>query len=205
MGVQWILWVAERVSQLDGARSFVISPPAVVLPIMALGALTIVLWQGRGRWIGGVPVLAACLLWGQADRPELLIAEGGTLVGILTAEGRALSKPRGSGFVARTWLENDGDAADQPAAAARWFDTQSGIARMQLAGWEVLHITQKRAAAGAVRCRPDQIVIGAYELNPKGGCQVFDAARSEGDGKPVLAMTGRYMGHASSAATGCGI
>ena len=37
----------------------------------------------------------------------------------MTAEGRALSKPRGDGFAALSWLENDGDGARQAEAAAR--------------------------------------------------------------------------------------
>ena len=53
--------------------------------------------------------------------PEVgvLIASDGGLVGVLGAEGRILSRAKGSGFVAGAWLENDGDLADQKTAAGR--------------------------------------------------------------------------------------
>ena len=50
----------------------------------------------------------------------ILIAESGTLIGAMTSEGRALSKARGEGFAARSWLENDGDPADREIAHGRW-------------------------------------------------------------------------------------
>ena len=37
---------------LEGARGTVPSPGPWVLPLLALGALILVLWQGRARWIG---------------------------------------------------------------------------------------------------------------------------------------------------------
>ena len=37
----------------------------------------------------------------------------------MTDKGRALSKSKGSGFVAGVWLENDGDGVDQIEARAQ--------------------------------------------------------------------------------------
>src|SRR5690606_8418137 len=107
---------------LPGARSLVPSPDWPVLPLMALGALLRVLVQGWLGWVGVAPLVAAILLWGGTARPGLLIAEGGALVGVMTAEGRALSKEKGGGFVARNWLENDGDPSSQERAYQRWPD-----------------------------------------------------------------------------------
>lgn len=92
-GLAAILWVAHWVAALDGARGTVPAPGPVVLPMMAFGALVVVLWQGRAR-----------------------------LVAVMTDEGRALSKPRGGGFIADNWLENDGEAISQVQAHARWHD-----------------------------------------------------------------------------------
>jgi competence protein ComEC len=50
------------------------------------------------------------------ERPGLLVAGSGGLVGVMTPEGRALSKARGDGFAADSWLENDGDPVGQEAA-----------------------------------------------------------------------------------------
>ena len=49
-----------------------------------------VLWIGRGRWAGLAPVAVGALLWAAADRPDLLIADGGRLFGFRTEAGRVL-------------------------------------------------------------------------------------------------------------------
>lgn len=122
-GLDWILMVAERVSALEGARIPVIAPGPEVLPMLSLGALFVVLWQGRARLAGSLPVLLAFWLWAGAERPLVLVSDTGALVGVMTEGGRALNKPRGEGFVATNWLENDGDRAAQAAAHARWPQT----------------------------------------------------------------------------------
>ncbi|MGS4944259.1 ComEC/Rec2 family competence protein [Meridianimarinicoccus sp. RP-17] len=119
MGIGWILAVADVVAAWPHAVRYVPQPGPVVLPIIVLGALVVMLWQGRGRWTGIVPVLAALALWLQTERPLLLVSADGGLVGARTQEGRALSRARGQGFVAQSWLENDGGDRDREAAFAR--------------------------------------------------------------------------------------
>ena len=176
-GIQWILWVAEWVAGLDGARRFVPSPPELVLPLIAGGALFCVLWQGRLRCVGGVPMVIAAIMWFGVERPSVLIAEGGTLVGVMTDDGRALSKPRGAGFVARTWLENDGDRISQADANTRWQSASDGVARMQINDWEVVHLTRKSASEGFRECEQGQIIITSFGKEMAGGCLVLDATR----------------------------
>lgn len=53
--VNWILAVAHRVSELDGAVGHVASGPSWTLPVLALGLLFVILWQGRARFIGLAP------------------------------------------------------------------------------------------------------------------------------------------------------
>ncbi|MEQ6248273.1 ComEC/Rec2 family competence protein [Sulfitobacter sp. HNIBRBA3233] len=174
LGVRWILWVAETVASLPDARTFVPGPGPWVLPLLALGALFFLLWQGRLRWAGLVAVAASFVLWVGEDRPDLLIASDGGLVGVMTAEGRALSKERGAGFVAQNWLENDGDGAAQPDAAGRWGG--DGTA-------SVVHLRGKRAAQGFSGCTKGQIVVSTQRLDPTNlPCTVHDIAdlRSSG-------------------------
>ncbi len=182
LGLNWILAVASWVSGLEGARGFVVSPGAFVLPVTAVSFLWLILWQGRTRWIGLAPAVVAIAMWGQGSRPDVLIADTGGLVGVMTDQGRALSKPKGSGFVASVWLENDGDDADQPKAAKRWPESSGGVQRYLLGDKELVHLTGKRAALAFEECRPDQVIIASVSLSLTGACRIYDpeALRSTG-------------------------
>ncbi|MCH2077649.1 MAG: ComEC family competence protein [Rhodobacteraceae bacterium] len=148
-GLKWILCVAQEVSSLEGAVGRVSAPGPETLPLITLGALLIILWRGRERWVGLAPVALAFGLWAIAERPALLISPTGGLVGLMEAGERHLSKEKGDGFVARSWLENDADDADQSTA----FQRGDGP-RMTLGDHQFLHLTGKRAreasCAGAV-------------------------------------------------------
>ncbi|MDA8577901.1 hypothetical protein N9L08_03035 [Rhodobacteraceae bacterium] len=61
-----------------------------------------------GKGLGVLGVVAALIGWHGSDRPDILIAKDGMLVGLLLPEGRALSKPNGGTFSARIWAQNDG-------------------------------------------------------------------------------------------------
>lgn len=175
LGLDWILAVATEVASWEGARRPVMSPGPAVLPMLTLGMLWLMLWQGRLRWAGAVPVVIAFGLWSQADRPVALVADNAGLVGVMTGDGRALSKPRGSGFVAGIWLENDGDLVDQPTAAARWPADGGLIRTMDLQGGAVIHVPGKRAARVFQGCGPGDIVISTEPLDAP--CEVFDMRR----------------------------
>lgn len=151
-GLDWILGVADRVASLDGARGAVVAPGGWVLPLLALGCLVLVLWQGRGRMAGLPLIIAAFLLWSETDRPDILIADSGALVGVMTDKGRALSARRGAGFIASNWLENDGDPSDQETAHERW--PPNGVHDLP-----VIAVKDRRAASALLDCAPGQIVV----------------------------------------------
>ncbi|PTX75087.1 ComEC/Rec2 family competence protein [Sulfitobacter mediterraneus] len=165
-GLSWILWVAHQVAGLEGARGYVMAPGQLVLPVLALGFLMLVLWQGRLRWGGALMMAAAVALWQGADRPDVLIAEQGTLVGVMGPNARALSKAKGAGFVAQIWLENDGDGSQQDEAAARW---QKG---------PVVHLSGKRALAKFNGCSAQQIIVASVDASEiaDAECLIFDPA-----------------------------
>ncbi len=179
-GIDWILTVADRVAGLDGAVSHVPAPQPLVLPVFALGALWIILWQGRARWAGAVPIVAMLAFWTQVERPLLLVSGDGGLVGLMTAEGRSLSKPRGQGFSAQSWLENDGDGADQPTAYERaGFSGDRGDLGFVLAGQDARHLWGRGAAGRAAEaCARAAVVVVAAELaNMGGSCLLIDRAK----------------------------
>ncbi|MGC1495244.1 MAG: ComEC/Rec2 family competence protein [Sulfitobacter sp.] len=176
LGLRWILGVAHWVAELDGARGFVPGPGGLVLPLLSLGFLFLILWQGRLRWAGVAAMAGAFMLWQGGERPKVLIADNGSLVGFMTPDGRALSKEKGAGFVARNWLENDGDGAFQDQAAARW-----------LRG-PIIHLSGKRALAAFSGCDAGQIVVtsvAAADLKAS-GCDVFDPERLKQTGSIAL-------------------
>ena len=180
--LEWILWVAHKVGNLEGAITHVKAPPAAVLPMLALGGLWLVLWRGRAavRLGGAALALLGLALWAGAERPPLLISESGRLMGLMGPEGRALSKPRGDGFAAQIWLENDGDGASQKEAARRPGLVRGKgevVARLGAARIVLLQGRGGRErAAGACR-EADLVVIGVAMAAPQGRCRFLDAER----------------------------
>ncbi|MDU8911482.1 ComEC/Rec2 family competence protein [Aestuariicoccus sp. MJ-SS9] len=175
LGLDWILGVARTIAAWDGAVGPVVAPPGAVLPVLSLGALFVCLWQGRARALGLVPVALAIGLWTQAERPAVLVADNGALIGVMTEDGRGLSKTKGSGFVARVWLENDGRGGTQESAAANWpGKIEDRVARARLGGGELLHVQGKRAGRALAGCTPGDVVVSSAPLRLTGGCRVFD-------------------------------
>jgi competence protein ComEC len=194
-GIDWILFVARSVAALPGAVSHVPSPQPAVMPLIALGALWLVLWQGRPRIGGLAPVAAAFFLWTQVERPTVLISPSGSLVGVLTPEGRALSKPRGDSFAAETWLENDGAPAPQEDAHARpGFSGVPGALTFPLGEASAIHLTGRGAAARMAEvCASHALVVLAAKAAGGGPCAVID--------ETSLARTGAVAIYAEEGAT----
>jgi competence protein ComEC len=174
--IAWILGVAGTVAARPDAVSQIASPVGWVLPVVALGGITIVLWQGRARWVGALVMIAGFAAWANDERPLALIAGDGSIVGAMTAQGRALSKPRGGGFVARSWLENDGDDADQGLAALRSAPMEGGIWSHSVGGIALTHLSGKAGVAMASEtCRAGSILVVATQVqNPDPDCLLLD-------------------------------
>lgn len=135
-GSAWILHVAHWVAQWQGAVWAVKTAPAGALGLISLGGIWLVLARGAARFWAAGPLLAGLLIWQILPRPDLLISADGSLIGLQTPEGRALSRAKGEGFTALSWLEDDGDLADQAAAARRpAFERQGDLLRFTLGTW----------------------------------------------------------------------
>ncbi len=160
LGLRWILFVADQVSGQPGAVGHVVAPHWLVLPLVAVGLLCLILWQGRARFVGIAAVAVAAVLWQQSERPAVLVADTGTLLGVMGPEGRALSKERGSGFVAGIWLENDGGPVAQDVAAARAGLQRDGrIVRTVLGEWQIVQVSGKTALAELDGCGGADVLI----------------------------------------------
>lgn len=202
VGTTLILWVADYVAGLNGAVRAVATPPGIVLPLLALGGISAFI--ARPVWLrAGGALVAACgfILWAGAERPALLIAGDGGLVGVMGEGGRVLSKPKGGGFVAKNWLEDDGDTALQDAAFARGgTPAKRGEWLGAFDGHPLYHLTGKtapeRAAALCATSASGTIMVlnGAWpEGADKHGCEVYDQIRLAKTGTLAFRPSGEGM------------
>lgn len=189
-GTALILAIAAWVAGLDGAVGAVPAPPPATLPLLAAGAILAGLSRGWLR-LAGVPFLAgAAVLWTAVERPAVLISGDGRLVGVMTASGRALSRPKGAGFIAARWLQDDGDLADQEQAFGRGlFRGKRGQMRGEFAGRSLWHLTGKTAPERlAAVCTAGAVVVtdAVWAGPPPGDCLLFDAGRLARSGAVAL-------------------
>ncbi|MBM1219242.1 ComEC/Rec2 family competence protein [Ponticoccus sp. SC2-23] len=186
-GSRWILFVADRIAALDGAMSAVPRPPPLVLPMITLGGLWLVLWQGRGKVLAALPAALVVVLWAGVERPAVLVAQSGGLVGILTEEGRLLSRPRGDGFTAGVWLENDGQLISQERAAQEAETAWSGrIARFDVEGTRIVQVRGKTALEALDGCGGAEILVTNVALDGPRPCDAYDPIRLRDTGSLAL-------------------
>ena len=57
--------------------------------MLLIGALWLILWQGRLRYIGLIMMAVSFMIWARHDRPLVLIADNRSLLGVMTDQGRA--------------------------------------------------------------------------------------------------------------------
>lgn len=187
-GLVWILGVAQEIASWPGAVRYVAAPHEAALPAFMFGALVMCLWQGRARWGGGIVMLCALALWPFGGRPQILVSQSGKLVGVMTADGRSVSQPRGDGFAASVWLENDGTPGNQQAAAQRLGWRGSGhIRTAHAAGITIAHRRGKRAMKGEITCDGADVIVTDQRADADLGCIILDAEFLSANGAVSLA------------------
>lgn len=178
LGLRWILAVAHIVADQDGALRHVVTPGPEVLALITLGGIFVVIWRGSARWVGVLPMILGFVLWQMVDRPAVLIADSGSLIGVLTDVGRDVSKERGESFVASSWLENDGAPVDQDLAYNRAGLIEQGrTVWADVGGVRVLNVRGATALAELRGCGGADILVTNQELGTQSGCEVYDIVR----------------------------
>ncbi|MBO6853932.1 MAG: ComEC/Rec2 family competence protein [Marivivens sp.] len=123
----------------------------------------------------------AALWWAGTERPPVLVADTGGLIGWLGPEGRVLSKPQGDGFSADVWLENDGAPVAQEVAAAKaGFVREGRRVTLDLPnGARVVLVTGKRALAelGGGCAGADVLIANTEDPRAMRPCDRYDAVR----------------------------
>ena len=205
LGTQWMLTVAAWISGLDGAVTAVAAPPGAVIPMLGAGGVMLALAAPEGgllpRWqtrvFGAAILVAAVGLWVTAKRPVLLIAPEAEAVGLLTSAGRALSKQTSGGFVATTWLTEDGDTGGPTVAGARpgWSGPKNDRHATLPDGLAVRHLTGKGTAAAVTdACENGGIVVAATRVEAKSaGCRLFDQGALLRSGAVAIFADGREL------------
>ncbi|GHC60801.1 ComEC/Rec2 family competence protein [Neogemmobacter tilapiae] len=176
-GSRWILFVAHWVAGWEGSVTGLPTPSPLAVPLITLGGLWLIVWQSRARHFGWLPLVLALILWMQHERPLALVDAEGGVVGILTAEGRAISAPKGAGFTVKSWLENDGDLAGQEAAAERpGFEGPKTTRGFRLGEWRGMILTGKGAEGRLDEaCASADLVVLADDTDAvPDGCHVID-------------------------------
>lgn len=196
LGTRIILAIAHFVASLDGSVRSVVSPDWTVLPCMAAGTVLVVLSRGRLRWAGAAAVILAVVMWARTERPDLLIAGDGQAVGMMTETGRAVSKPKGAGFIVDAWLQDDGDLSAQQAAWLRsaFASPRRGQYEATWNGRLLIHLTGKTAAARAEQlCQPGRVlVVGGYWHRRWADtpCEMWDMNRLSATGSVAIYREG---------------
>jgi competence protein ComEC len=194
-GIAWILFVADTIANLDGAVRPIAAPQAYVLPMIVAGGLLMLLDPRRTRLLGTIPILAALLVWSQVERPLLLISQSGGLIGVLTPEGRVLSKERGESFAAENWLENDGDtrAQSEAFAASGFVHTRARTDLPQaFAGLSLIQLRSKYAAQQIPDlCARNTVIISTQRIEaPVADCVLLSADHLRDTGSIALHLVG---------------
>jgi len=200
LGTRWILAVAQYFATIDGAVVPVVQPGPWVIPLLVLGALAAVLARGAGRSIAVSLIILGGFLWLHApqERPAILIAPEGELVGLMTPQGRALSKSAAK-FVGARWLEADGDIASAQAGAKRAGFIGPNNARVaEIAGRKLVHLSGKSALTNLTASCHDNalIVINARVKTTPPGCDLWDQTRLKRTGAVALDRKGALLDQA---------
>ena len=178
LGLAWILKVAYFVASFEDGVRHVVTPDPIVLALVCMGGISIALWHGPLRWVGCLPLIFGFVLWPQTERPDILVADSGSLIGVLTSDGRAVSKERGESFAATSWLENDGNPVPQAIAYNRvGLDEEGRVVRVRVGAREIVNIRGATALEAFQNCEESQILITNQEVTGDWDCDVYDIRR----------------------------
>ncbi len=108
-GLDMIMFVAETVSHAPGSYSLIPTIGLVSLIMIALGALWLAIWQTRWRNLGIPVILVGVMAAFFTPQPDILIDNGGRLIGVRNAEQDiTLSGLRAGRMTRDRWAQRSG-------------------------------------------------------------------------------------------------
>jgi len=174
-GITWILSIAHWVSSFENATRSIVKPEGFVFAALVSGLIFLTLWRGILRLFALPVILTAMVLWSGTKRPDVLISSDGMFYGVMTSQGRALNKPRGHGFAAMSWLENDGDPVEQEEAAERQIVDDL--------------VDFHAAKTGTASCGTAPVVIAPRVISDPADCLILDKSHFRQLGATAIWLT----------------
>ncbi len=115
-GVGWVLATAHWTANLEGAVLRVAAWPPAAFALIVAGSLFMILWAGRGKWLGLLPVLIGLVLIPLHHQPDILIGEDVKLIGVKAQESNmlSLSSRRAARYTAENWMRLSGLEGQKP-------------------------------------------------------------------------------------------
>ncbi len=114
--IEIIAAIAARIASLPGAVLYVPQIPISSLLCVVLGAIWLMVWRQRWRYLGLTGIAAGLALAQTGPRPDILVGDNARTVAVRNDAQKPgfmrLSATRGTArsYVFARWLENDGDA-----------------------------------------------------------------------------------------------
>ncbi len=197
-GIGATLEVAERAVAVFGRGFAVSAAPPISLTALVIGGCWLAIWQGPVRWIGGVPVAAAVLLWVTASPPHVLVSGQGGLVAVAMPSGTwAISTQRAGRYQREVWRRRWGierfialrDAEADFADAVACDD----LGCILLVGDRRIGIAQS-AAASVVDCPlVDLLITGTRVQQRCSGTLIIDRAAVRRGGSHAIWLDGEAV------------
>ncbi|MGR3837644.1 MAG: ComEC/Rec2 family competence protein [Cognatishimia sp.] len=192
LGVDWILAVSRFFASLPEARVGIAAPPSGALALLSFGLTIVFVWQGRGKAMGLLPLLAATVIWTLSGRPVILVDPTAKLVGVMDGATRVLSRARGQGFAAKVWLENDGDLVSQADAYHRGLAAEGRLWFIELEGRKIYHWYGKSPYSEKLNCTAQDLFVTHENYDKSVACAVITAGHTKKTG--ALAITPKRTG-----------
>jgi competence protein ComEC len=117
-GVEGIIRIAEMVAGWPGSVMLLPAMPVSALAVAVLGELWLLLWRGRWRYIGILPLLLGMASTIFVRSPDILVSGDADLVAVRAADGGLAVNSNHGGLKAEIWLRRAGDAERDPWPAA---------------------------------------------------------------------------------------
>ncbi|MCI4663161.1 MAG: ComEC family competence protein [Neomegalonema sp.] len=202
-GIDYVLMVAHWIAASPWAIAPVKAAPPYAIWLIAGGGLCLCLWRARMlKALGLAPLAIGLGLWSGAERPTVLIADGGRRLGVMTAEGRAFDRKAEGNYAAELWARRDGEQPQRAHHRAGFVRFKRGAVARTAGGLRV-ELNWDRRPKPAELCAGAGIIVtprGAAGRSPRSDCMIFDRPRLAEIGSIAVYAVGQKVKRLETAA-----